>query len=208
MKIGTWTVLPLLLGLLSGCKSTEQTDYFGVITSDLDRLQEEMKEASYKVDSVNKSLNEFAAARGDLREPLSDFQTSIADLDTTTARIANLGKNVKTKEAAFQSSWSDEIETIESANVRRTAEQGRSDISSAFTKLEQEGEVLATKYREWESKVKLVQTSIEADLSPGNQTALMGKIKEVNALTPQLKEEIRDFSTTLENLSASMKSAR
>jgi chromosome segregation ATPase len=209
MKIGILTALPLLLGLLSGCKSTEEApDYFGVIARDLDKLQEELKNGSYKIDSVTKSLNKFAAAQGDLRQPLAEFQNSIVDLDSTTEQIGALGKTVKTKEAAFQSSWKDEIETIESANVRRTAGQGRADIRAAFTKLEQDSEVLGTKYREWESKVKQIQTSLEADLSPGNQTAQLAKVKEVNDLTPRLKENIREFSTTLESLSASMKSAR
>jgi chromosome segregation ATPase len=157
---------------------------------------------------VNKSLNQFAAAQGDLRQPLSNLQGSIADLDTTAARIGSLGKEVKANEAAFQTSWKDEIETIESANVRRTAEQGRTDIRTSFAQLEQDSEALGTKYREWEAKVKQIETSLQSELSPGNQTALMGKIKEVNDLTPRLKEDIREFSSNLEALSASMKSAR
>ncbi len=207
LKLGRWTVLSLVLGLLFGCKSAEKTDYYGDIVSDLNTLQTELKDGIFQIDSVTKSLNKLAASQGDLRQPLSDFQNSVAELDSTNARIRGLGDDLKAKEAAFQASWSEEIKTIESANVRRTAEQGRSDVASAFRTLDQESDALGTKYREWESTVKSIQSSLEADLSEANLRSLSGKIKEANDGTARLKEGIRTFSSKLETLSATMKSS-
>jgi chromosome segregation ATPase len=205
-----WTVAPLLLGAVLACKSEEpvqRTDYFGSIASDLNSMQSELKDGIYQIDSVTKSLNRFAAAEGDLRQPLADLQNSIVDLDGTTARIRSMGQEVKTKQAAFQTSWSEEIQAIESANVRNTAEQGRAEVEGSFSSLDKESEALRNRYSEWESKVRLIQTSLEANLSPANQQAMLVKIKEVNDLTPKLKEGIRSLSNTLATLSDSMKTA-
>jgi len=207
LNFGSWTVLPLLFGLLFGCKSAEKTDHFTDITSDLDALQAELKDGIYQIDSVTKSLNRFAAAEGDLRQPLSNVQSAVVELDQTTARIRNLGKDLKAHEAAFQSSWSEEIKAIESSSVRRTAEQGRSQVDSSFRNLEQRSAAIGTKYREWESQVKSIQSSLEADLSPANQKAQAGKIKEVSEAMPRLREEIRALTNELESLAASMKSS-
>jgi predicted nucleic acid-binding Zn-ribbon protein len=210
MKILGWTVLPLLLGAFVGCKSAEpapKPDYFAGIISDFSSLQNELKDGVYQIDSVTKSLYRFAAADGDLRPALSDLQGTIVDLESATARIRTLGKEVKVKEAAFESNWSSDISTIESANVRKSAQQGHTDITNAFHKLEKDGEALGNLYREWESKVKLIQSSVEADLSPANQQAMQSKVREVAELTPRLKDGIRAFSTTLESITASMKSA-
>lgn len=212
MNLKTWSVVPLLLGGTIACKSAEpekvmSTDYFEAIASDLNALQTELKDGIYQIDSVTKSLNRFAAADGDLRQPLADLQNSVVDLDGTTARIQGMGKEVKSKEAAFQSSWTEEIQAIESANVRRTAEQGRAEVDASFRSLEKESEALRNRYTEWESKVRMIQTSLEANLSPANQQALMGKVKEVNDLTPKLKEGIRSYSNTLAKLAESMKTA-
>lgn len=214
MNLKTLAVVSLLLGAATACKSAEpepvkvkSTDHFEAIASDLNSLQTDLKDGIYQIDSVTKSLNRFAAAEGDLRQPLADLQNSIVDLDGTTARIQELGKEVKTKEAAFQSSWTEEIRAIESANVRRTAEQGRSAVDASFRSLEKESEALRNRYAEWESKVRLIETSLQANLSPANQQALLGKIKEVNDLTPKLKEGIRALSNTLTKLTESMKTA-
>lgn len=210
LKLARLTVVPLLLVPSFGCKSEEKepappaTDYFGVISSDLDAMQTELKDGVYQIDSVTKSLNQFAAAQGDLRKPLSSLQKSVDDLDTTSARIKDLGKELDAKEAAFQSSWAEEMKSIESANVRRTAEQGRTNVDAAFRTLDQESAAIGNLFREWESKVKQIESSLAADLSPANQQALASKIREVSDLAPQLKERIQAFSNNLRKLSGTM----
>ena len=208
LKIGKRTVLALVLGLFLGCKSDEPKDYFGDIATDLTKLQAELKDGIYQVDSVTKSLNRFATIEGDLRPGLSDLQQSVGALDTTTTRIQNLGDEVRAGEASFQSSWSEDIEAIESANVRKTAEQGRSAIAASFENLQKESNALRTQYTEWESKVKQIVSSLQADLSPANQQALSAKIKEVSDLAPKLKEGIRKLSDTIASLTQTLKSAR
>jgi chromosome segregation ATPase len=207
-KLAMRTALPLLLLLFASCKSSEPKDYFGRIATDLTELQTELKNGMYQIDTVTKSLNNFATVQGDLRPSLIELQRSTSSLNATTAEIQSLGQEVRAKEAAFQKSWSEDIESIESENVRRTAQQGREDIDSAFKDLQKRTEAVRTRYTEWESKVKQIQTSFESDLSPANQQALTAKIKEVSDLTPKLKDEIRSLSDNLAELSRTMKSAR
>ena len=207
LKFASWTVIFLSLTPLLGCKSTEKKpDYFKTITADLDQMESQLKDVTYQIDSVTKSLNRFAAADGDLRKPLSDVQGTIGALDTSSTRIRNLGNELKSKEAAYQSSWSEEAKTIESSTMRRTAEQGRAEVASSFKGLDQQASALGNSFREWESKVKSIQSSLEADLSPANQQALTARIKEVNDLVPGLKEQIRRVSGTIDEIASSMKS--
>jgi chromosome segregation ATPase len=206
LKLASWAVVFLSLTPLLGCKSTDQPDHFKSITSDLDLMESQLKDVTYQMDSVTKSLSRFAAADGDLRKPLSEFQGSVAALDASSTRIRNLGADLKTKEAAFQSSWSDEVKAIESSTVRRTAEQGRADVAASFRSLDQQTSALGNGFREWESKVKSIQSSLETDLSPANQTALAGRIREATDMVPGLKEQIRRVSDTIDQISSSMKS--
>jgi uncharacterized protein YukE len=199
-----WTVLPLLLVLPFGCKSTEEKDYFAGITSDLGSMQEGLKDGIYKIDSVTKSLNQVAATRGDLRQPLSNLNSAIADLDGTTARIRALGNDLNAKEAAFQQTWQDEISGIENANMRRTAEIGRTDVDSSFQRLDAESSAVSNSYREWEAKVKSIQSSLQGDLSPDNVSALTARIKEVADAAGPLKERIRSLANGIDSLSASL----
>lgn len=208
MNLARWTALPLLFALFVGCESAEEEpDYFTDMVNDLDSVQAGLEDGTRKIDSVVKSLDKLQATTGDLRGPLSDLDKAIAGLDDTAARIRGLGSDLNAKEAAFQKSWSEDIKDVESANLRRTAEKGRSDVEAAFTSLEQKSNVLGNSYREWESKVKSIQASLQRDLSPGNLQSLSSKIAEVRDSAPKLKEGFRMFSKDIDALSSSMRTA-
>lgn len=146
----------------------------------------------------------LAVSTGDLRQPLADFNEAVASLDKTRARIRSLGKDVRAKEAAYQSSSAKELEEIESADLRRTVEQGRASVAASFKSLEDKSESLRTRYEEWESTVKSIQSSLEGNLSADNLKSLQGKIKEVTASSPALEEGMRTFANDLQSVSASM----
>jgi chromosome segregation ATPase len=210
-NVMTWTALSLLLVLPLGCKSSEKkpkpTDHFAPIASDLGTMQGQLKDGIYQIDSVSKSLDRLAVAEGDLRKPLNDLNSSIADLDNSSGRIRALRKDLQTKEAAFDSSWTKEIKSIESADVRRTAEQGRSAVDASFKDLGQKSDVLGNQYRAWEGKVKSIQSSLQSDLSPENLASLQGKIREASAEAGPLKDGIRKLAGDLDGLTSRMQSS-
>jgi len=199
-----WTVLSLMLGLLCGCKSADKKDYYGEIVTDLSGLQDELKDASYQIDTVTNSLNRLAKADGDLRKPLREFTAAVSELDAISAKIQGLRQNVTTKEAAYQKSSEKELKEIKSPDLRRSAEQGRTSVNTAFANLEQSSDSLGDTYREWESTVKSIQSSLQADLSPENLKTLESKIQAVTESTPKVKEAIRRLTSQVEEITAEM----
>jgi len=207
MNLARWTVLPLFLAALVGCKSThEDKDYYKEIVSDLDSIETGLKDGGYKIDTVTKSLDKLSTAQGDLRGPLGDLDRAIAGMDGTSDRIQSLGKDLDAKQAKFESNWKDEIEAIESSSVRKTAETGRAAVDASFKSLDQRSASVANTFREWESKVKSIQSSLQKDLSPANLQSLGTRIKEVTSSAPALKESIRMLTNDIGALSSSMRS--
>jgi hypothetical protein len=198
--------LPTILML--GCKSTEEeTNHLSDIASDVDKLQVELKDGIYQIDGVTGALGKLATAKGDLRPPFTAFKTSVADLDVITARIRSLGKSLKSKQAAYESTWKEEIETVESANLRSTAERGHAAVEASFHSLQEKSDILGTRFREWEAKVRNVESSLEADLSTSALKSHSKTIKEIGTDAEEIKEGLRTFTEDLGALSSSMRSS-
>ena len=171
MKIKTLNqilVIALTAGaglLLAGCKTSgyQQADKTG---EGIASFRAEILNGKKAIDETMASLDAVApSAASDPRAAFEKYSKSVANLESTAAKIRKRGDQMREQGKAYFAQWEQQLAQVKNPEIQQLATQRKQKLQEAFDNIKNVAEPLKTQFDPWMSDLKDLQTYLANDLT-------------------------------------------
>jgi hypothetical protein len=152
--------------LMTGCGSTsgyKQADKTG---AGIAEFRDEILNGKKAVDATMKSLDTIAAsANTDPRKAFEQYSKSVANLESTAAKIKKRGQDMQQQGQAYFKQWQQEMAQVSNAEIRALSEQRKAKLQESFDSIRKYTEPLKAQFDPWMSDLKDLQKYLSNDLT-------------------------------------------
>ncbi len=186
-------VLALAAGCASSGRSRSSETVAGVTTVD-----QELTAADAQ---LGKTVDALAAlvegAPSDLNKHYDQFAADLDDLDGKVQTIRDRAVALNAKRDAYLQHWVQQTSTIKNEDLKKAAEQRRTQLQTEFMDMNAKGQTLKKAYAPVQASLHDCQRFLEADLNPSGVKALAGEVDKLKQGRGEVEAAVKEFRASM-----------
>jgi len=170
----------MALVVLAGCAKTYKEG--GKAAASIQKVEQEAMVGKERVNSTVAALDDmFNNQQGDLKQQFKTYSKSVDKLESQAKRVRKQVDNMASQKVAYLQQWEAQMETVESASIRQTAEQRRKSVEGMFVNVQSEMAAAGKVFDPFMSKLNDIRTAMNMDLNRNGLTALRSVADQAKA---------------------------
>jgi len=186
-------VLALAAGCASSGRSRSSETVAGVTTVDQE-LGAADAQLAKTVDSLA-ALVEGPAP--ELNKRYEQFAADLEDLDAKAQTIRDRSVALNAKRDAYLQHWVQQTSTIKNEDLKKAAEQRRTQLQTEFMDMNAKGQALKKAYAPVQASLHDCQRFLEADLNPSGVKALAGEVEKIKQGRGEVEAAVKEFRASM-----------
>lgn len=152
--------------LLAGCASTANYKQADKTGAGIAEYRDELVNGKKAIDATMLALSAVAnTANTDPRKAYEQYAKSVANLESTAARIRKRSQEMKQQGQAYFTKWEQQMATVNNPEIRNLANQRRAKLQESFNNIRNHAEPLKARFEPWLSDAKDLQRYLSNDIT-------------------------------------------
>lgn len=202
----TLAVVALLCAgmLLSACASGggQAKEKVAAIDS-IQSVVEQLGKGRGQIDAVVASIDKLQAG-GDLQAAFKTFNASVADVQSTNAKIVSRREDMQENRKAYIAKWQADLESIDNADVKAALAERQKMVSANFDQIAKAMADVREAYQPFMKDVTEIQKGLSLDLNAAGVAALKKPLDDAKAAATNLKAKVAALESELTAIAGSM----
>jgi hypothetical protein len=187
--------LAILTGIIAGCVS-KGYDQGAATSTALQSSAGKVTGLSLRVNDTLAALNQLTYnPQGDLRDQFGKFSDAVKNLRVASTNLAVQVADMQTKAQAYFINWSNQLGTIQSADIRSRSAERKSEVTAKLASVGTSYQGVKNSVAAFTSDVTDIQTYLNTDLT----AAGLDKIRDIVAKTKVDAVPVRDSIKKLQS---------
>jgi len=186
-------ILALAAGCASSGRSRSSETVAGVTTVD--------QELSAADAQLGKTVGSLAALvegpAPELNKRYDQFAADLEDLDAKAQTIRDRAVALNAKRYAYLQHWVQQTSTIKNEDLKKAAEQRRTQLQTEFMDMNAKGQALKKAYAPVQASLHDCQRFLEADLNPSGVKALAGEVDKLKQGRAEVEIAVKEFRASM-----------
>jgi Protein of unknown function (DUF2959) len=195
--------------LMTGCGSTsgyKQADKTG---AGIAEFRDEIINGKKCIDATMKSLDSIAAsATTDPRKAFEQYSKSVANLESSAAKIKKRAQDMRQQGQAYFQQWQQEITQVSNPEIRKLAEERKAKLQETFDSIRKYTEPLKAQFDPWMADLKDLQKYLGNDLTIAGVDAAKGLFAKTRADGAEVQKSMDGVVAELNTISAALTPAK
>ncbi|HEX3358693.1 MAG TPA: DUF2959 family protein [Tepidisphaeraceae bacterium] len=204
---GVRSVVVILLGglaALSGCTQDAGQKRADLAVNTMADTRAEIVKAQNQIYGTLNTLREIQKPASDLKAGFETLKTQIADIRAQRDVIRDRGDDMRTRSAAYQNAWRDEIMKITDPTLQGTAKERADDVGTMYQQLIADATEAKADYEPFIRKLDELQTYLSNDLTRAGVEKAKPSFDDAIAQGETLHAKVNDLVREMNILTATM----
>jgi chromosome segregation ATPase len=184
----------------AGCASSGRSRSADTVTG-VNTIDQELAAADAQLGKTVDALGSLVETAGpDMNKKYDQFEADLADLDSKVQSIRDRALALNTKRDAYLQAWLQQTSQIKSEDLKKAAEQRRTQLQGDFMDLNAKGTSLKKAYAPVQASLHDCQRFLEADLNPSGVKALSGEVDKLKQGRGEVEAAVKEFRASLKSI--------
>jgi len=194
--------------LVTGCKTSgyQQADKTG---QGIASFREEILNGKKAIDETVTALDAVAAsAATDPRQAFEKYSKSVANLESTAAKIRKRADGMRAQGQAYFDQWEQQLAQVKNPEIQQLAAQRKQKLKETFDNIKNVAEPLKAQFDPWMSDLKDLHTYLANDLTITGIDAAKPLFAKAQTSGREVQKSMDTLIAELNTISAALTAAK
>ena len=171
-------------------------------------FREEILNGKKAVDATVKSLGDVAAsATTNPRKAFEAYTKSVANLESTAAKVTKRSKDMQEQGKAYFAQWEKQLAEVSNPEIKKLAAERKAKLQETFASIKTAAEPLKAQYAPWMADLKDLQKYLSNDLTIAGVDAAKGVFAKTRAHGAEVQKSMDTLVAELNTVAATLTAA-